>query len=261
MNKDQSYNGGFMENSNNTNIYWFVDLILKYVYAASVSAFSFVLALFWFSELFFKITFSLLHVFCILPAALKKQMRSSSQDVQRQHLCSAASVKERSARVTSFPVNRSKCYAVLWVPPCARGVFQLPCMFCFIVSHSSLARFTTLEQHDKRLERSRKVIVTPDDLPRGTWKLTLAEKELPLMWKLEPKTVINLKHVWFCSHDWDDKSNKWKAESQRFKKEKLDLVLVAKQKKDQPLGEKWDSCRENLELRKGSFLPQLGAVL
>lgn len=134
---------------------------------------------------------------------------------------------------------------------------------CFVLSssHSSLARFTTLEQHDKRLERSRKVIVTPDDLPRGTWKLTLAEKELPLMWKLEPKTVINLKHLWFCSHDWDDKSNKWKAESQRFKKEKLDLVLVAKQKKDQPLGEKWDSCRENLELRKGSFLPQLGAVL
>lgn len=83
------------------------------------------------------------------------------------HLWYFSLSEKQNNRVASSSVDRATCHAVLWVLLCARRVFQHPAGCC-IIGHLLLTRFPTLDQRGRRLSGSRKVIVTPDDLLRGT---------------------------------------------------------------------------------------------
>lgn len=162
----------FKENYN-TNHYLLVVLILKHIYASVISTFFPALWLILnFPRIIFQHAFSLLHVLGIFPITNKgcRHRSTFKATLVRAwvHPCYFSLSQNQPNAVTSFSLNRSKYNAVLWVPLCARRVSQNPCMCCFIISHSLLACFCTLDQHGKWLERSPEVIFTPDDLPRGT---------------------------------------------------------------------------------------------
>lgn len=134
--------------------------------------------------------------------------------------------QKQQNKVTSFSVNQSKCDAVLWVPLCARS-FPAPLHVLFYHQSLIIGPFYHIGPTWQAAWKVTEGHCHSWWFAKRNLKLDISEAETELleMWKLEPKTMVNLIHVWFCSHDSDDKSNKWKAEIQRFMMKKRNLIL------------------------------------